>query len=830
VLENLSTSDLIFINNAESKIQNLLTELHNKHSISKIDIVSAFFGYKGFVKDFIQKCISNKIKTRIIVGSSPYHIPPPEAIQLHEAYKKSDGLITLNRFAESSSNPQLHSKFYLFYEKDKEEPSFFLFGSSNMTPAGFSTTYESNLFGTNSSILKILKEEFEKIPKTDFDPSIYVKESKIRFENDQFESKLTPFNYQKKIIDIISSEFEKYDKGNMILPCGTGKTLISLWVKEKIKAQKVLVFLPSLSLLNQTLQVWNSEKNDDYNTLCVCSDQSVGLSDDETESNLTILENKVKRTQITVTPSEIKKFVNDNEKFVIFSTYHSSVKILEAIGEQKFDCIVYDESHNIAQARDMAQSEEFMTQSHHIEAKKKLFMTATPKILNPELLGNEKLRIYSMDDSSIFGPTFYNMSFREAIEDPEIPIVDYKILLIDQTDQFQKLGSEANELDISQTALLDVYAAKKTQSDKQIDIRKIISYHSKIQKAQLFIDRSTNFEKIKNQILEDEVLYSDHINGTMSVSTRLNILDTFATSDIGLVTNVRCLTEGIDVPQIDAVFFSDPKTSIIDIIQAIGRTLRRDPKNPDKIAYVIVPIYNGEGGYASLINILNALKHVDEPLHALINKINDANRKNESVKEHLDALTDEYLEFLPANLTTDKIKKIQDSLKIEISNSLTITERSLPQYTSDQNGFWKRCSASDVSETSSPGQFIIPLEFVNMFPTLQEEEVDKGAQFAAVFNIQFIDENGNTEDVDDVRILKYVPASDHPRQNVDGRFTFKNSSFWVRMGISEGDILVFEKTGNTSRPLRVELIKNNSSKMNEHPFSSRQNYGYLISE
>ena len=170
-----------------------------------------------------------------------------------------------------------------------------------------------------------------------------------------------------------------------------------------------------------------------------------------------------------------------------------------------------------------------------------------------------------------------------------------------------------NELDISQTALLEVFAAKKTQSKSNINVKKIISYHSKILKAKQFIATNTNFPKIKRKILNGQILYSDHINGSMLSSKRTHILDIFKNSDNGLITNVRCLTEGIDVPQIDAVFFSDPKTSIIDIIQAIGRALRKDHKNPSKTAYVIVPTYNGEGGYTSLINVLNALKQVDHP-------------------------------------------------------------------------------------------------------------------------------------------------------------------------------------------------------------------------
>ena len=147
----------VFINNAENDVKSLLDEIQKDVKLSHVKIVSAFFNYKGFVKEFLENSINNKIKIELITGSSPIHLNPTEANTLFDKHKKNKSIFSLSRYKETKNNPVLHSKFYLFYEKGKSHPSYFLFGSSNMSVSGFSINYESNLFGTNAEILQILE-------------------------------------------------------------------------------------------------------------------------------------------------------------------------------------------------------------------------------------------------------------------------------------------------------------------------------------------------------------------------------------------------------------------------------------------------------------------------------------------------------------------------------------------------------------------------------------------------------------------------------------------------------------------------------------------------
>ena len=809
-----SKNNLVFINNNENDIKSLLDEIQKDVKLSHVKIVSAFFNYKGFVKEFLENSIKNKIRIELITGSNPIHLNPTEAKTLFEDHTKNKSVFSLFRFKETKKNHDLHSKFYLFYEKGKSNPSYFLFGSSNMSVSGFSRNYESNLFGTNSEILEILEKEFDKVPHTVFDPTIYKEKPKGGFtEQELGVDGFSPFDYQQKIIDIIKKEFETKDKGNVILPCGTGKTLVSLWLKEQMKFKKVLVFLPSLALLNQTMTEWHNQKTDDYQTMCVCSDKSIKLSADETSSSIAeVLEKKIiNEDRITTDPDKIKEFIAKNEKFVIFSTYHSSKEILKACGaDKKFDCVFYDETHNIATIKSKA-SKEGLTQSHHIVSEKKLFMTATPKIVNPELIEGikkEDYKIYSMDDENIFGPTFYEMSFREAIDNKDIPVLPYEILLAVSD------GKTRKSLDRKQIALMKVFNEKNSKKPR-FRVNKVISYHSDVKNAKQFISDKTNFDKFRKEILKRD-LYVNHINGADNANKRKEILDELKNSDMGIITNCRCLSEGINSPSIDAVFFSDPKTNVIDIVQATGRAMRKDPNNEEKKkAYIIIPI-DDEPSLMRVVRILQALALTDNHAEALISQIVEAQKKNQSI-----SLPD-WITTVP-ELPPKTMKKLLKDLKIIIAKNNIPIIRGRVQGT--DKGFFKHLAPIDVSLTSGPGEIAIPGQYMTYFGDLSASSEHR--QNDKIFNIYFKMNKvvkGKTvwekeELVDGVRIKSYEDPERKSWTKKDGRFTFRNAKFYVKKGMEKGDVLRFEKTDDKDRPMRITLIKKNSKEVDDHPYN-----------
>ena len=809
-----SKNNLIFINNNENDIKTLLDEIQKDVNLSHVKIVSAFFNYKGFVKTFLENSINNKIKIDLITGSNPIHLNPAEAKTLFEEYDKNKSIFSLSRFEATKKNHDLHSKFYLFYEKGNSNPSYFLFGSSNMSVSGFSRNYESNLFGTNEEILKILEKEFNKIPHTVFDPTIYKEKPKGGFTEEELGPEgFVPFGYQQNIIDIVKKEFVKSEKGNIILPCGTGKTLVSLWLKEQMKFKKVLVFLPTLALLNQTMTEWHNQKTDDYQTMCVCSDTSIKLSEDETRIDFDdVLEGKiVKKDRITTDPKKIKKFINENKKFVIFSTYHSSKEILTACeDDSKFDCILYDETHNIATIKSK-KNKEGLTQSHHIKSIKKLFMTATPKIVAHELIATirkEDYKIYSMDDEKIFGPTFYDMSFREAIDNLEIPVLPYEILLAVSDEE------SGDSLDSKQAALMKVFS-EKNEKTPRFKVNKVISYHSDIKNAKQFISDETNFEKFREKILKKQ-LYSSHINGADNAKKRKQILDNLKNSEMGIITNCRCLSEGINSPSVDAVFFSDPKTNVIDIVQATGRAMRKDPRNKDKKkAYIVIPI-SDEPSLIHVVMVLQALALTDDHAESLIQQIVNAQKNNTEIK------LPDWIVTVP-ELSDKKMKILVKNLKIVLSKNYIPIIRG--RVKGNEKGFFKHLAPIDVHLTSGPGEMAMPKQYMHYFGDLSTST--EYQQNDKIFNIYFKMNKvvkGKTiwekeELVDGVRIKSYENLDRKSWTSKDGRFTFRNGRFYVKKAMEVGDVLQFEKTGDKNRPLRVTLLKKNSKEAQSHPYN-----------
>jgi len=276
---------------------------------------------------------------------------------------------------------------------------------------------------TLTNFSSILRNEFEALTEEDFSnikaslkgqvvkPIVY-----------------SPRPHQIEAINSAIKHFKKNDLGQMIHACGTGKTLTSLWIKEALKPKNTIVYVPSLSLLKQTLEEWTKHKSLNFSIKCVCSDQSVSRTAQELDE--AIMDVTELGVPVTTNPKEIADFLKSTKKDkIIFSTYQSAPVIIEAIKslpEFSFDFGVFDEAHRTA-----SKSEHLFTKSLNIPIQKKLFMTATPKLYAPHLrirAKEEDILLCSMDDTAIYGKVFHEIKFGEAIKLNLLS--DYKIKVI----------------------------------------------------------------------------------------------------------------------------------------------------------------------------------------------------------------------------------------------------------------------------------------------------------------------------------------------------------------------------------------------------------------
>ena len=455
--------------------------------------------------------------------------------------------------------------------------------------------------------------------------------------------KYSPKPHQDKMINDVLDGFANADRGKLLAACGTGKTLTALWIKEAIDAHTVLFVAPNLALIKQTLESWMPQANSPFSYMCVCSDQTVVNTEIEDDFAADISYIGV---PVTTDPEKLRNFFeykSDKDK-VIFSTYQSLDAIVVALQGQEnfeFDIAFFDEAHRTAGNKD---SEMFIIGMHDefIPCKRRLFMTATERFVNPHIVGRAKqlnYEVFSMDNEEQYGTTFTSLPFREAIDQGIIS--DYKIVLccmneseltkIIQDNQIISTGDRK----IDAQTLFKQVLLSKTMSD--IGINKVISYHRNIEMAKQFIkpNQGAPIEEIVADLtdsIEVSDVYAGHINGTMSAGDRKEIFDAFIQAPYGVISNARCLTEGVDVPIIDAVYFSEPKNSIVDIIQAVGRSLRKDSNKPDKVSYIIIPMIIADNvakfedidpkDFSTLHSVIQALRDQDRILADYIDKLN----------------------------------------------------------------------------------------------------------------------------------------------------------------------------------------------------------------
>ncbi|MGB2137853.1 MAG: DEAD/DEAH box helicase family protein [Flavobacteriales bacterium] len=404
----------------------------------------------------------------------------------------------------------------------------------------------------------------------------------------------------------------KESRGKLIFPCGAGKSLTGFWMMEKLDSMSTVIAVPSLSLIKQTLDVYLKEivaRGIKVNWLCICSDEGIG---DNSEI-------RFKTDDIGVPcktdPEYIKEWLVENKdtRNIIFTTYQSS-RLIATISKElnhTFDLGILDEAHKTVGGSDKLFSH--LLFEENISIRSRIFMTATERFYS-----GSKDDIVSMDDNDVYGDIFAQMSFKEAI-DLEL-LTDYKIITIDikksEISEFIKDNGlvELNSVWKKETearSLASMLALRKAM--KQFPIKNAVSFHSSIAKAQRNKELHTHITS--NYGYEPIDTYT--VSGKDKTSVRNDIIQEFASSKKALITNARCLTEGVDVPNIDCIVFADPRKSKVDIVQALGRALRK--KDGKDWGYVILPvIYDGEtneidnDNFNEILSIVRGLAANDE--------------------------------------------------------------------------------------------------------------------------------------------------------------------------------------------------------------------------
>lgn len=358
----------------------------------------------------------------------------------------------------------------------------------------------------------------------------------------------------------------------MVLACGSGKTVLALWFAERLGCRRILVLLPSLGLLAQTLQEWlRLTKWQQLCYLCVCCDSGVAGEADAflpkpSESGFTV----------TTDAQVVEQFLGADFSGIqlIFSTYQSAPVVAAGMPSEKvFDLTVFDEAHKTAGLSDRLFA--FALEDTRLPSTKRLFMTATPRqYIMPRRQKQNPTLIYSMDSPELYGKVCYHLPFARAVE--QQIICNYQVIIpVITSDRINALTlHDAKSLLGNKTILAEVLAHYISLQDavKKQGIQKILTFHSRVKHAKYFKNIG---KKIGAALLPGFQFF--HINGKMSAYQRARILGNFAKAPAAVLTNARCLTEGIDIPNVDLVAFLSPKHSRTDIVQAAGRAMRKAP-------------------------------------------------------------------------------------------------------------------------------------------------------------------------------------------------------------------------------------------------------------
>ena len=468
-------------------------------------------------------------------------------------------------------------------------------------------------------------------------------------------------DHQKEAFDDVINGFKKGDRGKLIMACGTGKTFTALRLAEEIAGTegRVLYLVPSIGLLSQAMREWSDQRGIPHSYVGICSDKHAG---DATE-DVSIQELKIPVTTNPLSISQTLQKLDTGKMTVVFCTYQSLPLIEEAQnnGAPQFDIIFCDEAHRttgIDKPGDKTSPFVLVHDANRIRANKRLYMTATAKLYTERArtkAADYNVEVFSMDDEEKYGPLFHRLPFSTAVEIGELS--DYKVAIfgISEYDVNSALGGNTgkygSEININDaTRIIGCWRALQNPENKDKDdetlkpLKRVIAFTDKIDESKALAHYWNDvvedaIEKLPEEELPDDFkCETDHVDGTDHALNRRARLDWLKDDVKGvcrILSNARCLSEGIDVPALDAVIFYKPRKSHIDVVQAVGRVMRKAPGKD--FGYVILPVaipddkdpaeaLNDNERFSNVWSVLNALRSHDDRLDAKINSI-DLNKE-----------------------------------------------------------------------------------------------------------------------------------------------------------------------------------------------------------
>ncbi|MBS1693084.1 MAG: Helicase associated domain protein [Actinobacteria bacterium] len=423
-----------------------------------------------------------------------------------------------------------------------------------------------------------------------------------------------PRDHQVEALSALDSVLQGHDRAQLVMACGTGKTLVGRWYAERVGAAVSVVVVPSLNLVAQTLREWRSGGGWPFQALITCSDASTadgvgeradGDGQDIADSFWTRLRARVTTDAAVVTTRLSGR--SAEQPLVIFSTYHSLHVVAEAARSAKVvvDIVIADEAHTLA---GQSRADFRVALDEKLPAKRRVFMTATPVVSSNDDASQEDSELLSMDDAARFGPVAYRLDFAEAIA--RGLLVDYRVLVYETP----RAGVTPDPI-----AALAVAARQGVAS--------VLSFHGRVAKARAFA------EAIDGHRLEDgRTVVARAVAGVDPTAQRedaLEMLSSARPDQLVVISSARCLSVGVDIPAVDGVLFADPKNSDVDVIQSVGRALRTAPGKD--VGMVMIPVcvpagldddtVLSSGDFAAVWRILRGLRSMDSRLRAEIREI-----------------------------------------------------------------------------------------------------------------------------------------------------------------------------------------------------------------
>lgn len=469
--------------------------------------------------------------------------------------------------------------------------------------------------------------------------------------------------HQGEALAKVTTGFAESDRGKLIMACGTGKTFTSLKIAEAMLPEggNVLFLVPSISLLSQTLREWTAECSQSLRSFAVCSDTKVGKNKDENDD---IASFDLAYPATTNATKLVENFHRPTVGFdvltVIFSTYQSIGVIHQAQtqGLPGFDLIICDEAHRTTGATLAGDEEATFVRIHddaYVQGSKRLYMTATPRVYGEAVKAKAQdadALLASMDDETLYGPEFHRLMFGEAVAQGLLS--DYRVVVLTVSEAIvaEKMAEATNPLDLPLDEVARIIGCYNGLAKNARDVDDFAADPVPMKRAVAFaksIAASKSFTTSAAEVVNDLLLTEDdadsprldvhHVDGTQNVLKRNAELGWLKApgrpGTVRVLSNARCLSEGVDVPALDAVLFLSPRNSVVDVVQSVGRVMRRSEGKT--YGYIIIPVaipdyadpvtaLNDNQRFKTVWQVLQALRSHDERFSAMINKI-ELNKK-----------------------------------------------------------------------------------------------------------------------------------------------------------------------------------------------------------